>query len=601
MAEIRQALIHKYARDRDDQGAVDPLDVAAYLISIEAFADDKSLTGLIAEQQPEWVLDNFTASVLASVDDCMTLIFKITQMAPHIDDQFRRMMPVIASALIENPELALSRNPELFETLDALNRGMVGWTAGLGAGSNKLQSVFDDAIDKLSKPKESDLTALHDEVIKFMEKESDRIRKLEERLGASETGMVRTKQAKVLAANLINSKTEGRLVTESLKEFLVGPWYGSLQLLVNEKGVNSDEWQRASALTETLLWTYQPIDEEDEEAAAQAKQRLYRIIEHLPGEVRELLVALEHNTDATESALESLESDHVSIVSGMKLEPAEFEPIESEQTETGSTVSRVLLRKVAELETGQWFSYEEHEEVQLIKLVLKLDDVNQLLFTNRNGMKVMQKSFDEFAYYLSSHVVKVINPEAAFSSTFKTYYQGMVDELKKHRQLINDRKAEVDRLDEERKKAQKKAQAEAEQLAVAKQEAERARSEALAATRLENAKLEAEKSENADRVEEFTQIVASMATGAEVLLPDATGVKQACKLAVKIAAADKMIFVDRNGMKAGDYKAEQLVQLLVAGEAELGEMGVEFEDTLAAVVSKLRSDREKSYDDLTGK
>ena len=317
--------------------------------------------------------------------------------------------------------------------------------------------------------------------------------------------------------------------------------------------------------------------------------------------MKELLVALEHNTHATESALKTLENEQVTIVSGISPEYVEFESIPSESTEVHSTVSRVLLRKVQELTPGQWFSYTDGDQVQLIKLVLKLDDVKQLLFTNRNGMKVMQKSFDEFAYYISSHVVRVINPEAAFSSTFKTYYQGMIDELKKHRQLINDRKAEVDRLDEERKQAQKKALAEAQKLVIDKEEAEQARAAALKAAQLEHAKAEASKLENADRLEEFTQVVASLAAGAEVFLPNAHGEKQICKLAVKIAVADKFIFVDRDGMKAGDYNAEQLVQLLVAGQAELGKSGVEFEDTLASVVSKLRSDREKSYDDLTGK
>ncbi len=601
MSLVREALIHRYARDRDDDATVDESTVADYLLSLNTLSDSQNLQGVIASTQPNWRLNNLTTAVLASVDDCMTLIFKITQMAPHIDNQFRRVIPAIAAALLKEPELASARSSELFETLDALNRGMVGWTEGLGAGSNKLQSVFDEAIENIATSGLTNLSEVHQDVRAFMEKEAGRIKRLEERLTATETGVVRTKQAKVLAANLINKKIKRKVVTQSLSTFLKGPWYDSLQLLVNEKGIDSEQWQRASALTETLIWTYQPIDDSDEEKAGQETQKLYRIIEHLPGEVRELLVALEHNTDAAESALETLETDHVSIVSGATLEYQPFEPIPSEVTETRSTVSQVLLRKVRELKTGQWFSHEDAESIQLIKLVLKLDDVNQLLFTNRNGMKVMQKSFDEFAYDLSSHTVKVINPEAAFTSTFKTYFDGMSEELKKYRQLINDRKAEVDRLDEERKKAQQKAQAEAEQLARAKQEAERARAQALAARRMESARAEASKSENADRVEEYKQVVASLATGAEVLLPDATGTKQVCKLAVKIAAADKMIFVDRGGMKAGDYKAEELVQLLVAGDAELGDMGVEFEDTLAAVVTKLRSDREKSYDDLTGK
>ncbi|MFT7244174.1 MAG: hypothetical protein ACI82A_001524 [Candidatus Azotimanducaceae bacterium] len=597
MDEVAQALLHRYISEPASAPNVDVGEVASYLATLADFPDASTLVGHIRSNQPDWQLDDLSLAVLCSTDDCATVIFRITQIAPQIGTQFRRVLPLLAANLLHAPGLAIAKQPTLLMILDSLNQGMVGWTEGLGAGSNKLQGVFNDTIEKLLS-KGIDYDAVLVDVAAFMSKESNKIHRLEERLAASETGLVRSKQAKVLAANLINKKARNRVVTESLSAFLRGPWYDSIQFLVNEKGIHSEAWQRAGALTETLLWTYQPIDSEREDAE-QERQRLYRLIEHLPQEIRELLVALQHATDVAETALDTLEVDHVGIVSGMPPDYIEFEPVPCEVTESQSTVSQVLLRKVKELSSGQWFSHVEADKTQLIKLVLKLDDVNQLLFTNRNGMKVMQKSFDEFAYDLSSHVVKSINPDAVFSSTFNTYYRGLVDEFRKHRQLIADRKAEVDRLDDDRTSAQIKAQDEARQLGLAKEDAERNRQEAIKVTRLKKAREEAEKSENSDLVAEYTTIVASLGTGAMIRLPDATGEKQDCKLAVRIAAADKMIFVDQAGMKAGDYKAQQLVELLVAGAAELGDLGVEFEDTLAAIVTKLRSDREKSYDDLT--
>lgn len=598
MEEVAQALIQRYSKEGTHPPNVDASEVSAYLQQISELPNPGTLTGLIRLNQPQWQLDELSLAILSSVDDCTTMIFRITQMAPEVDHQFRRVLPVLAATLLQTPSLPLTKDPVFLMILDVLNQGMVGWTEGLGAGSNKLQATFENAIDQLLMP-ETDLDALYAEVLAFMTKESDKIRRLEERLTALETGLVRSKQAKVLAANLINKSAHEKLVTESLANFLRGPWYDSLQLLANEKGVESEEWQRAEALTATLVWTYQPI-ESDAKDTAKEKQRLYNLIEHLPAEVRELLVALAHNTAGVDTALDSLEVDHANIVSGLTPEFIEFELIESEASASQSTVSRVLLRKVTGLKTGQWFSHTEGDKIQLIKLVMKLDDVNQLLFTNRNGMKVMQKSFDEFAYDLSSRAVSSINPDAAFSSTICTYYQGLVDELHKHRKLIAERKSEVDRLDEDRKKAQQKAQQEAKKLRLDKEDAERSRLQALKASTLASARAEAEKSENSDLVAEFTTVVASLSTGAVVHLPNALGEKQECTLAVRITAANKLIFVDRNGMKAGDYQCQQLVELLVAGKAELGDQSVEIEDTLAAVVTKLRSDREKSYDDLTG-
>lgn len=597
MDEVAQALLHRYISEPASAPNVDTAEVAGYLATLTDFRDASTLVGHIKSNQPDWQLDDVSLAILCSTDDCATVIFRITQIAPQIGTQFRSVLPLVAANLLLAPDLAIAKQPTLLMILDSLNQGMVGWTEGLGAGSNKLQSIFNDTIEKLLS-QGTDFDAVLVEVAAFMSKEAAKIHRLEERLAASETGLVRSKQAKVLAANLINKKAKHKVVTESLSAFLRGPWYDSIQFLVNEKGIHSEAWQRAGALTETLLWTYQPIDSEREDAE-QERQRLYRLIEHLPQEIRELLVTLQHTTDVAETALDSLEVDHVGIVSGTPPDYIEFEPVPSEATESQSTVSQVLLRKVKELSSGQWFSHVEGDKTQLIKLVLKLDDVNQLLFTNRNGMKVMQKSFDEFAYDLSSHVVKSINPNAVFSSTFNTYHKGLIAEFRKHRQLIADRKAEVDRLDDDRKSAQIKAQDEARQLGLARADAERNRQEAIKLTRLKDARTVAEKSENADLLAEYTTIVASLGTGAMIRLPDATGEKQDCKLAVRIAAADKMIFVDQGGMKAGDYKAQQLVELLVAGAAELSDLGVEFEDTLAAVVTKLRSDREKSYDDLT--
>lgn len=252
------------------------------------------------------------------------------------------------------------------------------------------------------------------------------------------------------------------------------------------------------------------------------------------------------------------------------------------------------------METGQWYTYTDKKKSQHFKLVLKLDDVHQLLFTNRNGMKVMQKSFDEFAYYLSSHIVRQINQETAFSSAFNSYFEGVVEEHKRHQKLIAERRAYVDQLDEERKKAREKALREAKQLAAAREEADRDRQEAEKAALLAAAKSVAEQTENVEQVENYKLLVKRLSTGAFLKLPTDENELAECKLAVRIASANRMIFVDRNGTKVGDYTEEQLVQLLVAGQAEISDTGVEFEDTLAQVVTKLRQDRTKSYDDLTG-
>ncbi|MFP6807252.1 MAG: DUF1631 family protein [Pseudomonadales bacterium] len=108
------------------------------------------------------------------------------------------------------------------------------------------------------------------------------------------------------------------------------------------------------------------------------------------------------------------------------------------------------------------------------------------------------------------------------------------------------------------------------------------------------------KPENQESLLSTTKIVKSLNVGAWLQLPGKTGEKTECKLAVRLSGADKMIFVNREGLKLGDYSTDQLVHLIVSGEGKIIDEGIEFEDTLAAVVTKLRQDRNKSYGELTG-
>lgn len=229
---------------------------------------------------------------------------------------------------------------------------------GLGAGGNKLKEKLDRTVSSIIL-NDVDIETLFTEVSSFMAKEDIRTRKLEKRLATSETGIVRAQQSKVLSAKMINHATQNHLVTKTLIDFLYGPWFDSVQLIVLNGGIESDDWRRAKKITETLVLTYQTIDPK-KKGATRRQQHLYSVIEDLPNEIKSLLVALTHNTAIAESALQVIESDHVTIVSGQALDYVEFEPLESDDlTLINSKVCKILLRKVKALEVGQWFTFTE--------------------------------------------------------------------------------------------------------------------------------------------------------------------------------------------------------------------------------------------------
>ncbi|MCZ6503720.1 MAG: DUF1631 family protein [Gammaproteobacteria bacterium] len=601
---VINALKHRYIKTQGPDANTDKDQLIQSLRNIteEQLATEANLIYLVAESTPDSVLSDGDMAVLHSVNDCVKMISKLMSVEQEIDQKLRFLMPELACQLLQTPDLPLKMAEySILEVLDLLVSASVGWALDLGRSGEQLFSKVSEIVASVRTGNE-DYKVVEENLQAFLDKEQKRTIKLEERLIASETGILRSRKSKIMTAQMINTKMNNKKLTLPIIEFLQGPWHDSIQLLALTRGFDSEEWFRAVKMTETIIWTYQPIELEDEEALQKEKQRLYRIIEHIPAEIRELLVALEHKTESAEEVLEDIENEHVMVISGQELEYEDFSPVETgeEVFNQATSVSRILLRKVNQLEPGQWFIFEENNVCVRIKLILKLEDIKQLLFTNRNGMKALQKSFDKLAYYLSTSVIKPLDHENVFSSTFASYYHSLVDKFEKDRKQAAKDRVEADREEAMQEAARKKSMAEAKATAFAKEEAMREQQELEREKKLAHAREVASKEENLEKVKEQTTAVNALNVGAWLKLPGADGVMEECKLAVKIAAADKMIFVNRAGAKVGEYSTEQLVQLVVAGEGTIEDAGVEFEDTLAQVVTKLRQDRNKSYDDLTG-
>ena len=111
MTEVTEALTHRYGVDKDASANISAAEVADLLRCLPVTGDE-DLVESIQSVQPDWVLDNLTFAIVQSVDDCATLIFKITQMAPEVDEQLRKVIPIIAAHIIDTPDLPIQKQPE---------------------------------------------------------------------------------------------------------------------------------------------------------------------------------------------------------------------------------------------------------------------------------------------------------------------------------------------------------------------------------------------------------------------------------------------------------------------------------------------------------
>lgn len=289
------------------------------------------------------------------------------------------------------------------------------------------------------------LQLLEADIIGFVSGERDKTKIFERRLVESFSAQINENKSRILATKLLNEQMENMVIPQLIFDFLRGVWLDSLQLIATQQGEHSEQWQRAIQLTETLISTVQPTQSSEETksdfdkmleevtldvelevnlkdepqndpppeeesvltetVSTKTDPQLKRIIEQLPAELKSSLVSIEHDNAAIATALDNIESVHANIMEGKLIEGCEFSllPLGSDTVDADSHASQSLLAPVKKISVNNWFVFhEDNGNTRHIKLTLKDDDSQYLIFTNRGGSSTLQISFEEFAHLLSS-------------------------------------------------------------------------------------------------------------------------------------------------------------------------------------------------------
>jgi hypothetical protein len=225
----------------------------------------------------------------------------------------------------------------------------------------------------------------------------------------AEQGRARTDWARRTAAGMINTCLARHPLPPSIGDFIKGAWYSSAQLLLLKFGEDSKQWAAMSEATFTLLDSLQSIDS----ASPERKQQLFDIVTSIPKEIRRWLLSLHHDSNAIEEAVGLIEFTHLRILRRQDLELETIPPIEVGEIETPPSKHAERLRAI---KPGQWFMISQAgTPARRLRLSLNLDTRHQLLFTDHNGLKVLQLSYAEFEDLLDQRLVKKLAHEVSFS------------------------------------------------------------------------------------------------------------------------------------------------------------------------------------------
>ncbi|WOJ92032.1 DUF1631 family protein [Congregibacter variabilis] len=310
-------------------------------------------------------------------------------------DHIHRLLPLaIAMALKDDAFYTPGLHP-LHRLLDALQNGAVGWQMRLDRAGQmleqRIQRAVEKALDWFSNDR-IDIAAITQELLAANERDAARAQRMVQRLAETEEARLKTLSARRDAARDINAGLEQYELPAAIGEFLKGPWYDSAQLVLVKHGADSREWQQMCRATLHLMESVQT----PEDAGDASRDRQEQILRHLPGELRRWLLSLEHDSDATDSAIGLVEYAHLRIQHGQKLQLVNIPAIALEE----ETADENAIADDS-FSNGDWYQFEDDEGELRAQLVLQLENGQHLLFTNFVGLKALDLSRRAFSQRIS--------------------------------------------------------------------------------------------------------------------------------------------------------------------------------------------------------
>jgi len=469
-----------------------------------------------------------------------------------------------------------------------------------------------------------------DEFITWLAAEDKRAAMLEARLCETELANLKLAAAEARVAEAINHHLAQRPLPTKLHSAITGTLKSELQYWA----FNTDPaelhqlplwktWQRIlPALGQLFSGAGVEVDD----------QLLYDQIPLVLAELEHSLQLPNSNTQAYTHLIEQLNRRLMDAIQKQPQECSLFPALANPgaQSNTHTHIPKTLLQQIESINVGDWLIVNGEsvngESVNGVrtdnircKLALKNSAIDQLLFVDHTGRKVMNKNSKDFALCLSTGIARPL-PMHDLDAIIHSHLQPLVEranrsvqaqlllQKSKAEQVVRaliaqqqaaaaaaerERLAEQARIEaqlEARRAAARKAMMEAR--ALANEKVRRDAEQAAEAERLRIEQAESEAAENTAKQQQATQSISELQVGAwlEISSELNAAEKLRAKLSVIISSTGKYIFADQFGRKLAEYTREQLIVLMVQEQLKILRNGDNFEDQLAKVIRGLRRD-----------
>ncbi|WP_148862663.1 DUF1631 family protein [Marinobacter fonticola] len=548
---------------------------------------DERVVGVLGTDTLTWSVRQVNAAYLA--DRIMDVFLQKSGLHSTLVKRTARLRFLLAWQIHEHGAEALGGANSVHNWIDSLHT-LRGWSDSGGRAARQLMSWLDTLVqvvdqcfvDRNLQPFER----FAEDWRKEQEQKDGRIDRLRQRLLETEQGAARQRTADKVARALVGRALGKRELPPAVTTFIDTYWLPLLRQAVWAEGMGSDNARHAAKLLEWMIWVSDP------KLSDQDRDKLYHVGEQLGDKIGEVWSRV--NKEALpESALQGIE---VTMVARLRGTPVDLEPVKGYSYDSAWLDANTVPDSEIQAYQGHWFVEGEGQQEQRLYFFALLSDSNEVLWTNGEGVKLGLMDWIEFRTASDEGRLRSL-PELnhfadVVSETVKAMEHVLRSQIVKRREAREKAEAQAAKVRAEREAAEKRRQEEEQRREAEAAEARAAEEAAVRAQEVaEQQRLEKERLAVARAQVDGLKLGSWIAVSADTPENGESAEARKLKLAVRLNATGKLIFVDRLGLNRTEMTVDSLIEAIVKGEARVMSSEAEFEDTLSRVVGRIRVGR----------
>lgn len=346
----------------------------------------------------------------------------------------RLQIPVLKVALNDNSFFS-NQNHAVRRFINEIAGASIGWEESDKAAQDSLFELIERLVHKVLNSFQGDI-GLFDECLKelkeFVGEEQKRSTMIEKRTSEAAQGKAKMDHARGQVQKLLWNRLHDTSLPPHVWELLVTDWQKLLIHTLLKYGQDCQEWVDAIQFVDDICWFC--VRHNDEKS----RQRMARLKPLLMSRAEEGFKRLSIPADNASQKLTQLYNLLDTLIEGHNIptyqaitaqyllelgqnEDAggkswkEMTALERQQIKH-QAITYEFLRKADELRVGSWINYtvQDSGRTTRCKLAAKIDATDQMVFVNRFGFKLMERSKRQFAQDMQQGQVKLLESGLLF-------------------------------------------------------------------------------------------------------------------------------------------------------------------------------------------